>query len=106
MKIGIFTIQTDRYPLSDHVYREAASGLRAFVENGGYVLAEARMGWNDDRGYASEVFPDLGCMTFWSKENEIKMRESIEFTVTDENHPAMQGLEKGSKLMGSLYVGP
>ena len=32
------------------------------------------------------------------------MRESIEFTVTDENHPAMQGLEKGSKLMGSLYV--
>lgn len=85
--------------------REAASGLRAFVENGGYVLAEARMGWNDDRGYASEIIPGLGMHDiFGVRENEIKMRESIEFTVTDENHPAMQGLEKGSKLMGSLYV--
>jgi len=85
--------------------REAASGLRAFVENGGYVLAEARMGWNDDRGYASEIIPGLGMHDiFGVRENEIKMRESIEFTVTDENHPAMQGLEKGSKLMGSWYV--
>ena len=85
--------------------REAASGLRAFVENGGYVLTEARMGWNDDRGYASEIIPGLGMHDiFGVRENEIKMRESIEFTVTDENHPAMQGLEKGSKLMGSLYV--
>jgi beta-galactosidase len=85
--------------------REAASGLRAFVENGGYVLAEARMGWNDDRGYASEIIPGLGIHDiFGVRENEIKMRESIEFTVADENHPAMQGLEKGSKLMGSLYV--
>ncbi len=85
--------------------REAASGLRAFVENGGYVLAEARMGWNDDRGYASEIIPGLGMHDiFGVRENEIKMRESIEFTITDENHPALQGLEKGSKLMGSLYV--
>ncbi len=85
--------------------REAASGLRAFVENGGYVLTEARMGWNDDRGYASEIIPGLGMHDiFGVRENEIKMRESIEFTVKYENHPAMQGLEKGSKLMGSLYV--
>jgi beta-galactosidase len=85
--------------------REAASGLRTFVENGGYVLAEARMGWNDDRGYASEIIPGIGMHDiFGVRENEIRMREDIEFTVTDENHPALQGLKKGSKLTGSLYA--
>lgn len=84
--------------------RKAASGLRAFVENGGYVLAEARIGWNDDRGYASEIIPGLGMHDiFGVRENEIRMREEVEFTVTDENHPAMQGIKGGSKLTGSLY---
>ncbi len=84
--------------------RKAASGLRTFVENGGYVLAEARIGWNDDRGYASEIIPGLGMHDiFGVRENEIRMREEVEFTVTDENHPAMQGIKEGSKLTGSLY---
>lgn len=85
--------------------REAAAGLRAFVENGGHVLAEARLGWNDDRGYASEIIPGLGMHDiFGVREDEVRMREGIEFTVTDENHPATRGLEKGSKLTGSLYT--
>ncbi|ULB35099.1 MULTISPECIES: beta-galactosidase [Proteiniphilum] len=85
--------------------REAASGLRAFVENGGYVLAEARIGWNDDRGYASEIIPGLGMHDiFGVRENEIRMRDNIELTISDENHPALQGLEEGSKLKGSLYL--
>ncbi|MBP7179603.1 MAG: beta-galactosidase [Dysgonomonadaceae bacterium] len=85
--------------------REAASGLRAFVENGGYVIAEARIGWNDDRGYASEIIPGLGMHDiFGVRENEIRMRENIEFTITDEDHPALQGLKEGSKLTGSMYA--
>lgn len=85
--------------------REAAAGLRAFVENGGYVLAEARLGWNDDRGYASEIIPGLGMHDiFGVRENEVRMREDIEFTVADKNHPALQGLEKGDKLTGALYT--
>lgn len=85
--------------------REAASGLRSFVKNGGYVLAEARIGWNDDRGYASEIIPGLGMHDiFGVRENEIRMRDNIEFSVTDENHPALQGLNKGSMLTGSLYA--
>lgn len=84
---------------------KAASGLRAFVENGGYLLAEARIGWNDDRGYASEIIPGLGMHDiFGVRENEIRMRDNIEFTITGDNHPATQGLKKGSKLAGSLYA--
>lgn len=85
--------------------RKAAAGLRAFVENGGYVLAEARIGWNDDCGYASEIIPGLGMHDiFGVREKEIRMRENIEFAVTDENHPVMKDFKKGSKLTGSLYT--
>jgi beta-galactosidase len=84
--------------------QEAAAGLRAYIENGGHVLAEARIGWNDDRGYASEIIPGMGMHDiFGVRENEIRMRDEINFILTDENHPAIQGFEKGSKLTGSLY---
>lgn len=84
--------------------REAASGLRAFVEEGGYILSEARIGWNDDRGYASEIIPGLGMHeVFGVRENDIKMRDSIEIFVEDSEHPAMKGLKKSSKLKGTLY---
>ena len=84
--------------------KEAAAGLRAYIENGGHVLAEARIGWNDDRGYASEIIPGMGMHDiFGVRENEIRMRDEIIFIFTDENHPAIQGFEKESKLTGSLY---
>lgn len=85
--------------------REAAAGLRAFVESGGHVLAEARIGWNDDRGYASEIIPGLGMHDiFGVREHEIRMRDEIEFTVSDVDHPAIKGLNDGDKLSGSLYT--
>ena len=85
--------------------REAAEGLRAFVENGGHVLAEARIGWNDDRGYASEIIPGLGMHDiFGVREHEIRMRDGIEFTMTNEDHPAIKGLDLEGKLTGSLYT--
>ena len=86
--------------------REAAEGLRAFVENGGYVLAEARIGWNDDRGYASEIIPGLGLHeVFGVREHEIRLREgdNIELKIVKNSHPATSGLAEGDILRGSLY---
>jgi beta-galactosidase len=84
---------------------KAASGITEFVKNGGYLLAEARMAWNDDRGYASEIIPGLGLHeVFGVRENEVRMKESsISFTVTNLKHPALAGLKEGSILKGSLY---
>jgi beta-galactosidase len=44
--------------------KEAAKGLREFVENGGYVLAEARTAWNDDRGLLLKSFQVWDCTSF------------------------------------------
>lgn len=85
--------------------QKAANGLKEFVENGGYVLAEARLAWNDDRGYASEIIPGLGLHdVFGVREDEVRMRESVNLTVTNQKHPALSGLNAGDMLKGSLYA--
>lgn len=85
--------------------KKAAEELNNFVKNGGFVLAEARFGWNDDRGYASEIIPGLGLHTiFGVREKEVRMRDNIEFSVSGNAHPALKGLGQGEKLKGTLYA--
>jgi len=87
------------------ITREAAEGIRAFVENGGHVLAEARIGWNDDRGYASEIIPGLGLHeVFGVREHEVRMRDEVDIVITGITHPATSNLNPGDILRGSLYA--
>jgi beta-galactosidase len=83
----------------------AARGVKAFVDNGGYVAAEARFAWNDDRGYASDRIPGMGLSNvFGVQENEVWMREEeILFELTGHSHPATASLQSGSHLIGTLY---
>jgi beta-galactosidase len=37
-----------------------ADALRGYVEQGGALVAEARAGWNDERGLAAPIIPGLG----------------------------------------------
>lgn len=46
------------YPLM--ISEPAARALREFVRNGGALVAEARLAWNDERGRAKEVIPGFG----------------------------------------------
>ncbi|TVQ09505.1 MAG: hypothetical protein EA361_15380 [Bacteroidetes bacterium] len=88
------------------ITREAAEGISAFVEGGGYVLAEARIGWNDERGYASEIIPGLGLHeVFGVREHEVRLRENtpINIEIVNNLHPATSNLEAGHMLSGSLY---
>jgi beta-galactosidase GanA len=59
------------YPL---MLPSASAGvLRAYVENGGHLVSEARPGWNDERGRASGVIPGLGLHeVFGAREDAIE----------------------------------
>jgi beta-galactosidase len=46
------------YPLM--ISEMAARRLREFVRNGGSLVAEARLAWNDERGRAQEIIPGFG----------------------------------------------
>jgi len=53
--------------------REVAEGVRRYVENGGHVVAEARLAWNDERGLAAETIPGHGLdKVFGAREKEMR----------------------------------
>ena len=46
------------YPLM--IPEAAAAVLRDYVQQGGTLVAEARLGWNNERGFATDKIPGLG----------------------------------------------
>ena len=76
-------------PWSMMLTQQAADGLRQFVADGGHAVGEARLAWNDDRGYASDVIPGMGLHeVFGVRENEVYMRErGIGFSLEKGEHP-------------------
>lgn len=68
------------YPLM--LTAESARQLAAFVRNGGALLAEARAGWNDDRGFSQHVIPGFGLHeVFGVRETSLRMVDEVELTV-------------------------
>lgn len=76
-------------PWSMMLTQQAADGLRQFVADGGRAVAEARLAWNDDRGYASDVIPGMGLdEVFGVREKEVYMRErELGFYMMKGDHP-------------------
>lgn len=85
--------------------KKAAEGLKAFVQKGGYVFSEARLAWNDERGYTSDVIPGLGLSeVFGIRESKVKTLPRVPISVSDNSHPAMAHLKKNDLLTGSLFA--
>lgn len=61
--------------------QDVAEGVRHYVEAGGTAVAEARLAWNDARGFASDVIPGAGLAeVFGAREQLIRPAEKVEFT--------------------------
>jgi len=91
------------YPLM--FSQKAADGLKDFVKQGGYAVAEARLAWNDERGFAAEVIPGMGLSeVFGVIETKVKMSEQVVMNVLDNSHPVMKNLSKGDPLKGAYFA--
>lgn len=89
------------YPLM--LPEAAARVLREYVANGGALVAEARMGWNNERGYAAERIPGMGLWeVLGCRETAIttaeKGRTSLHWTAA-----GFPGLKPGDVLPGRWY---
>jgi len=59
--------------------KKVADGVKEYIRRGGTVVAEARLAWNDERGFASEVVPGLGMAeVFGAREKFIRPVEKAE----------------------------
>ncbi len=91
------------YPLM--FTQKAADGLKTFVANGGKVLAEARLAWNDERGFAASQIPGMGLAeVFGASESKVRMGASFDVKITATDHPAMYGLKTNDLLKGAYFA--
>ncbi|HEU5337053.1 MAG TPA: beta-galactosidase trimerization domain-containing protein, partial [Terriglobales bacterium] len=82
--------------------KNVAEGIRRYIENGGTVVAEARLAWNDARGIASDVIPGAGLdEVFGARERLIRPvdRPEMEMAPT----PGLPGMAAREKVAGSGF---
>jgi len=89
------------YPLM--FTQEAATSLMTFVKNGGYLLAEARFAWNDEKGYATDIIPGMGLSeVFGVREAKVEVKNRVRMNILETSHPAFNQLT-GSNLTGEYF---
>lgn len=100
-KLGRYKLVVFPYPLM--LPEASAKVLRAYVEGGGTLVAEARLGWNNERGYAADRIPGLGlwevmgCCETAIQTGE-KGRTSLEWSSAE-----IPGLKPGDLLPARWY---
>jgi beta-galactosidase len=79
--------------------KEHQAKLVEFVESGGVMLAEARFGWIDERGFSSDVIPGGGLdqLVGCREAQVVPLRKASAITIA-KAHPALPSLAKGDRL--------
>jgi beta-galactosidase GanA len=84
---------------------KAAESLKSYIKQGGHVVAEARLAWNDDRGYSSSIVPGMGLSdVFGIRETQVITRDEIKINVTDNSHPVMAKFNNNDTLKGAHFA--
>ena len=82
---------------------KSAGALREYVQNGGTLVAEARLAWNNERGYASEQVPGLGLWeVMGARETAVETAPNGR-TIIRWKGTELPGLAAGSRLPGRWY---
>jgi len=79
-----------------------ADGIRRYVQGGGVVVAEARLAWNNARGFASAIIPGAGLdKVFGARENLIKPVDDPQITVDASQE--LTGLRAPITISGAAF---
>ena len=92
-------------PYALMITQKMADGIKNYVEKGGNAFSEARLAWNDNRGYTDGVIPGLGLSkVFGVRETRVQSLKNVHIKVEDNFHPAFSGFQKGDTLTGSQFA--
>ena len=99
-KLGQYRILFVPFPVM--LSANVAEGIRQYVENGGTAVAEARLAWNDERGFASPIIPGMGLdKVFGAREKLIEPVDKPEITV--EPSAGLPGWKSGAAAFGAAF---
>ncbi len=89
-------------PYAVMLAEDVAEGVKRYVAQGGVAVAEARPGWNNARGFASDVIPGLGLReVFGAREKMIRPSKNPQLRVTPS--AGLPGLEAGQMFSGYAF---
>lgn len=89
-------------PYAVMLSQDVAEGVKRYVQSGGTAVAEARLAWNDARGYASTVIPGAGLAElFGAREKIIRPVEKAQ--IQTEASPALPGLAAHTTVAGEAF---
>ena len=99
-KLSQYKILFLPYPVM--LSQSAANGVKRYVQAGGTAVAEARLAWNDARGFASSVIPGAGLAElFGAREHIIAPAENVQ--IQTEASPALRGLPVHTTIRGDAF---
>ncbi len=92
-------------PYALMITQKMADGIKNYVEKGGNAFSEARLAWNDNRGFTDGVIPGLGLSkVFGVRETKVQSLKNVYIKVEDNSHPSFSGFQKGDTLTGSQFA--
>lgn len=90
-------------PFAVMLSKSVADGLTRYIKNGGTVVAEARLAWNDARGFSSDVIPGHGlAVVFGARELVLRPDQRVEIASEATSHLPSWGA--GAKAYGEAYA--
>ncbi len=82
--------------------KQVAEALKEYVAQGGTAVSEARLAWNDARGYASPVIPGFGLDQVFGA-HETSIHPESEPRLILESSTALPGLKGGDVIDGAAF---
>jgi beta-galactosidase len=99
-KLGHYKILFMPFPVM--ISKNVTEGVTRFIQNGGTVVAEARLAWNDERGFSSDEVPGMGLATvFGAREKVIRPVEKPEIVL--DSDPELPGLASGARVVAEAF---
>jgi len=89
-------------PYAVMLSRQVAEGIERYVAQGGTAVADARLAWNDARGFASDVVPGFGlAQVFGARERLIRPVKAARLLI--EQSPSLPGMKAGEAVRGDAF---
>ncbi|SPF47223.1 putative Glycoside hydrolase family 42 domain protein [Candidatus Sulfotelmatobacter kueseliae] len=82
--------------------QDVADGVKRYVQGGGTAVAEARLAWNDARGFASDVIPGAGLAEMFGAREKI-IRPADKVRIETQATPALPGLPARTGITGEAF---
>lgn len=99
-KLGQYKIVFLPFPVM--LSNEVAKGIEQYIHNGGTVVAEARLAWNDARGFANKVVPGFGLSDVFGAREKV-IRPADKLLISLETSPGLPDLKPGDTVVGAAF---